>query len=136
MNYRWRKFIKTTKNEGKECCWKCGKFVDSSEFDYDEDMCMYCLFPETSATKPAEMDYSYGYPKNKTYISKLLEEYESLPDKETSWRAEAKQVGIKLDDKKPKRKYKKSGKYTEENRKKQKKSKKRRKKKAPKPKTL
>lgn len=131
--YNWKRWKGISK--GKEYCWKCGKYVDETEFDYDNDICLYCEFPETSPIKPAEYDYSYGYRKNVTTMEKFLEEYEDLPEK-SSIEGEAKRVGLKLPKKTNKRKYKKTGKYTTEKLKEKKTSKKRRKKNPSKPKNL
>ena len=102
--YNWKRWKGIAK--GKQQCPKCHRWVDDSEYDDENDICYFCEFPETSPSKPAEMDYDYGYPRNKTHITKFMEEYENLPDKESSWRAEAKNMGIKVNNEKPKRKYK------------------------------
>ena len=83
--YNWKRWKGLAK--GKQQCPKCHKWVDDSEYDDENDICYFCEFPETSPIKSAEMDYSYGYPKNKPLIDQMIEKADLLPEKQTSKKA-------------------------------------------------
>lgn len=76
--YKWKR----SKGMGNVCS-KCNKVFSDSEFNADEDLCDYCLFPETSMVKPAEMKYYYGDPKNMTDDEELLSNIENVPEKQS-----------------------------------------------------
>ena len=51
--------------KGIKCtCYKCHGEFGLSEFDAEEGVCHYCLFPEASKSLPTEMSYKYGEPLN------------------------------------------------------------------------
>jgi len=65
--------------KGLKCkCDKCGAVYSADEFDLEEGLCHYCLFPEASNSKSTEMDYSSGEPLNKPrdsldYLDQVVE---------------------------------------------------------------
>lgn len=69
-------------------CPKCHKFVYPEDFDEREDMCVYCLFPETSDCRPAEFRYDYGDPKNITNYGYMITNIEDIPRKVSKGDAE------------------------------------------------
>mgnify|MGYP001373339832 CR=1 FL=1 len=46
-------------------CDKCHAEYISDEFDFEEGVCLYCMFPETMKHKPTEFSYEKGDPINK-----------------------------------------------------------------------
>jgi len=41
----------------QEKCSRCHTMIEEEDFDYDTDMCMYCLFPECNSCKAVSTDY-------------------------------------------------------------------------------
>lgn len=62
-------------------CPKCHKFVYPEEFDEKEGLCLYCLFPETSDTRPVELRYDYGDPEVVTKFGYIIRNIEDIPRK-------------------------------------------------------
>ena len=101
--------------KNKRHCPKCHRWVDENEYDDENDICLFCEFPETSATKPAEMSYDYGDPKNKPLIDQMIEKADYLPEKQSSKQAQLREIypeKITKQLKKTKRKYKKKKRTT------------------------
>ena len=73
---RW-KVMKGVKSQ----CPKCHGVFGSDEFDFDEEICLYCLFPESMKHKKAELSYEFGDPVNKTIASVNLEHLSEIPEK-------------------------------------------------------
>ncbi len=67
----------------KFSCYKCGGSYTKDEFEVDEDLCSYCLFPEAITGKPAQISYSEGVPKNVTNHRKMLDELDYIPEKQS-----------------------------------------------------
>ena len=51
---------------------------------------MFCLFPETSGVRSAEMKYYYGEPKNITDDFDLLVNIDRVPEKQSKQAVESK----------------------------------------------
>jgi hypothetical protein len=73
--YRW----KGQKGMGNLCS-KCNAKFSDEEFDFEEDKCTYCVFPEITQSRPAEIDYSLGYPRNQTEMGYVMENLERIPE--------------------------------------------------------
>ena len=68
----WRR----AKGLADNSCPKCkGRYKDE-EFDFDEDMCYFCLFPNASQSRPAEYSHLSGVNTNRTAEGQLLDEIE------------------------------------------------------------
>ena len=73
-------------------CNNCGRNFGLEEFDYEEDSCLYCLYPETRPTMLVLINHDYGYGRNTTDERELLDNLESIPTKQgrtATLRAEA-----------------------------------------------
>jgi hypothetical protein len=76
----------------EEVCPQCHGTFSSDDYDYEEDMCIYCLFPETPKSKPVELDYSYGEPRNSTKEAQLLDQIDYIPEKQSKQAQKSKLV--------------------------------------------
>lgn len=83
-----------------ETCPRCHGTFDSDDYDYEEDMCIYCLFPEAQKSMAVEMDYSEGRPKNRTFEGQLIDNIQFTPEKQSKQAEESK---LNYDYKKKKR---------------------------------
>lgn len=70
-------------------CYKCGGSFSSEDFDLEEDICSFCLFPETARSRPAEIGHKEGVPKNTTNQAKMLSELDYIPEKQSKQSKEA-----------------------------------------------
>jgi len=71
-------------------CSKCnGSFADE-EFDFEEDMCMKCLFPQSSVSMPVMYDKSYGDKRNTTIEADILKDLRYRPTKQSKASIKAK----------------------------------------------
>ena len=82
-------------------CPKCHGTFNSDEYDYDYDLCFYCLYPETTKHRPADIDHTLGYDRNLPKESQLLENIEYIKEKQSIQSEKAK---TRYDYKKKKRK--------------------------------
>lgn len=73
-----------------ETCPKCHGTFSSDDYDYESDLCLYCLFPEVGRSKPAEMDYSEGVAKNRTKEGQQLDDLDFTPEKQSKQAIESK----------------------------------------------
>lgn len=71
-------------------CPKCKRYFDDEEFEFDEDLCTECLFPQSSASMPVMYDYSYGDKKNITAHGDILDDLEYRPTKQSDAAKKAK----------------------------------------------
>lgn len=62
-------------------CPKCNGEFSDSEYDTEQDICLYCLFPEAGKHQPTEFEYKSGYAKNNPQERKVLDELEYIPSK-------------------------------------------------------
>lgn len=79
FNEVYRMIPKWKLQKGIKCsCEKCHGQYSIEEFDLDEGVCLYCLFPEAGKSLPTEMSYDYGEPLNspEDNLDKVL----SLPE--------------------------------------------------------
>lgn len=60
-------------------CPKCRCYYEDEEYDFQEDLCITCLFPQSSVKLPVMFDYSYGDRKNITGETELLDDLEYRP---------------------------------------------------------
>ena len=60
-------------------CPKCNGTYSDEEFDFDEDLCLGCLFPESGIRQPAMFTYDLGDPTNTTPEAELLKDIEYRP---------------------------------------------------------
>lgn len=59
-------------------CPECGKRVEENEYDRDYDVCLYCLFPQSQYSRPADIEHDRGE-RNLTDIGYLLENLRDVP---------------------------------------------------------
>ena len=64
-------------------CDKCGGHYSPEEFSKEEDLCLYCVFPETSRVRPAPMNYEMGFPRNVTKEREMLDNLDNTPEKQS-----------------------------------------------------
>ena len=64
-------------------CPKCHGTFSGDDYDWDEDMCIYCLYPEIAKSRPAEFDYSEGVPKNRTKEGQQLDNLDFTQEKQS-----------------------------------------------------
>ena len=64
-------------------CSKCGCEYTDDDFDFTEDMCLYCVFPEAARLRPAAILRDYGYPRNVTPMRELLDNLDRTPEKQS-----------------------------------------------------
>jgi len=64
-------------------CSKCGLTFSPDEFNYDEDLCNSCLFPEMARSLPIELSYAEGEGKNVTTDRKLLDNLDYTPERQS-----------------------------------------------------
>jgi len=72
--YSWQR----SKGISKETvCPKCHKSYKDDEYDFEEDECLFCLFPETSPLLPTEKN---EFQENETGERRLLDELDYIPE--------------------------------------------------------
>lgn len=64
-------------------CPKCHSTYPDDEYDLEDDMCLYCKFPETSDKRPAEFNKDLGFNRNTTSHGELIENFEQMPEKQS-----------------------------------------------------
>lgn len=64
-------------------CSRCHSEVSLEDFSLEDDMCLFCLFPEASGRRPVPMSYATGDPKNVTAERVLLDELDYIPEKQS-----------------------------------------------------
>lgn len=62
-------------------CPRCHGSFPRDEYDYDEDLCYYCLYPETTKARPADIGHYEGDAKNTTVERVILDTLERTPIK-------------------------------------------------------
>lgn len=72
----WQKM----RNKRMYTCSKCNRHVSYDEFEDTEDMCTYCVFPETCATMQPEITRDMGYPRNQTEMGYVMENLKDIPE--------------------------------------------------------
>lgn len=83
---KWKRSIGLS---DKYSCYKCGGSFTKDEFDIEEDICTFCLFPEAAKGKSAEIGYEYGDAKNKTNQRAMLDNLDYIPEKQSKQAKEA-----------------------------------------------
>lgn len=71
-------------------CYKCDGLFDDDSFDFEEDMCMKCLFPQCGDSLPVAYDQSYGDKRNTTEHAQVLDGLEYTPTKQSDASKKAK----------------------------------------------
>jgi len=66
-------------------CPKCKGTYTYDEYDEDDDMCMYCLFPEAQRTANVPINHSYGFNKNETEEGYVMNNLENIPTKKRNF---------------------------------------------------
>lgn len=64
-------------------CPKCNAEYPDIEYDLVEDLCHFCLYPETQKSQSTEYSRRDGDPKNKTEDGKRLEDLPYLKEKQS-----------------------------------------------------
>lgn len=77
---RWKRMMGMTETA---VCPRCHGTFEGDDYDWDEDLCVYCLFPEAAKSRPIEVDYSEGVAKNRTKEGQLLDNLEFTPEKQS-----------------------------------------------------
>lgn len=60
-------------------CSKCKATRTYEEFDEEEDICLYCLFPEAQQHRSAEYNKTMGYDRNQTEVGYVMENLTDIP---------------------------------------------------------
>ena len=64
-------------------CPKCHADYPDDEYSFDDDHCLYCLFPEASRSMPAPISHDKGYAQNVTDERELLDNLDNTPEKQS-----------------------------------------------------
>lgn len=71
-------------------CPKCNGLYADDSYDFDEDLCMKCLFPQVSDSLPVMYDTKYGDKRNTTSHAEILVDLEYRPTKQSKASIKAK----------------------------------------------
>lgn len=63
-------------------CDVCGGDYALEEFGVEDDVCLYCLYPEVSRNMLVLINHDYGYCRNTTDERELLDNLEKIPTKQ------------------------------------------------------
>lgn len=77
---RWKRMMGMTE---EAVCPKCHGTFSGDDYDWDEDMCLHCLYPETAKTQPVPIDHSYGDKRNRTKAGQVLDDLQFIPEKQS-----------------------------------------------------
>ena len=86
---KWKKMLSIRENIR---CPKCHSESISDNYDYEQDLCYSCLYPEMSKSRPAPFEYSTGNAKNRTEEGQLLDNLPYLKEKQSKAATEKKAV--------------------------------------------
>ena len=64
-------------------CDKCHGHFPKEEFCENEDICLYCAFPETNAGFYAPFNHDNGFPRNETRERYILDNLDNIPEKQS-----------------------------------------------------
>ena len=64
-------------------CPKCNGEYPDVEYDFEEDLCHFCLYPEAQKGMATEFSHREGDPKNKTEDGRRLEDLPYLKEKQS-----------------------------------------------------
>jgi hypothetical protein len=79
MSWKRMKGLEKATNQ----CPRChGEFTDD-EYDSEEDLCLFCLFPETSGAAAPLINYDYGFPRNITPERYVLDNLDRIDEKQS-----------------------------------------------------
>ena len=73
--------MKGIRQENK--CPECGAIFKDEEYDFEDDMCLYCKYPETMKHKSVPYDYTTGVARNRTIEGQVLDNIERIPNKQS-----------------------------------------------------
>ena len=62
-------------------CPKCRGEYPDEEYDNENDLCLWCLFPQAQKSLSAELDDTG---RNETYERKMLDELDYIPEKQSA----------------------------------------------------
>lgn len=71
-------------------CPKCHGTFSGDDYDWDEDMCLHCLFPQAAKSRPVPIDHSHGYNRNVTKEGQQLNNLEYTKEKQSKQAEKAK----------------------------------------------
>lgn len=72
-------------------CYKCNGSFSDEDFDFEEDSCEKCLFPQMADSQPAQYDIKYGDKRNTTSHAEILKDLQYRPTKQSKASIKAKQ---------------------------------------------
>lgn len=64
-------------------CERCSGDYPVDEFDFEEDCCLFCLFPEVSKSMPVPIVKDDGIARNITNTRTLLDNLDYIPEKQS-----------------------------------------------------
>ncbi len=61
-------------------CPKCRGLLPDEDYDFDEDMCLNCLFPQSAKHMITPINKDFGFDRNITSERELLDNLEYIPE--------------------------------------------------------
>ena len=75
-------------------CPKCRGLFPDEDYDFEEDMCLNCLFPQAASHAITPINKDFGFDRNITAERELLDNLDRTPEKQSK-QAQDKQAAYK-----------------------------------------